>query len=164
MSVFEPHDQATLLAMHLQSVQSLVHRGRAQVSAHRDVGPNPSAFSLLTELLAALTHAPPVRLSSPRSATRHMHSMRRCASSRMRRCPAFRHQRAGLSESQLWRRSVSRRELAVALHCGCGGRCAEYTHAHHDWIAATAHPDPVWSSCCRSRQLRVWADGSLGVD
>jgi hypothetical protein len=72
MSMYDAHHQATLLAMHLQSVQSLVHRGRAQVSAQGDAGPNPSAFRLLTELLAALTHSTPVRLSPPRTANRRM--------------------------------------------------------------------------------------------
>jgi hypothetical protein len=72
MSVYDAHHQATLLAMHLQSVQSLVHRGRAQLSAQGDAGPNPSAFSLLTELLAALTHSTPVRLSPARTAHRRI--------------------------------------------------------------------------------------------
>jgi hypothetical protein len=78
----EAHDDATLLAMQLQSVQSLVHQGRAQVPAQGDQAPNPSAFSLLTELLAALTHAPPVRLFP--TPTPRQPSMRRCTSSHLR--------------------------------------------------------------------------------
>lgn len=50
-------DASTLLAMHVQSLQALVHRGRAQ----GDSLVNPTAFELLTELLAALSAAPSVR-------------------------------------------------------------------------------------------------------